>query len=110
MPIDYKKYPANWLSEIRPAILKRANEKCEECGVVNYSWINKRTREICLQDEENTIYVVLTIAHLNHDINDNREENLKALCQKCHLHHDREHHTRSRKYGKNHRLNQKKIF
>lgn len=23
MPIDYKKYPANWLSEIRPRIMKR---------------------------------------------------------------------------------------
>jgi len=29
MPIDYKKYPANWLSEIRPRIMERANYTCE---------------------------------------------------------------------------------
>ncbi len=29
MPIDYKKYPLNWLSEIRPRIMKRANNTCE---------------------------------------------------------------------------------
>jgi hypothetical protein len=29
MPIDYKKYPKNWLSEIRPRIMKRANNTCE---------------------------------------------------------------------------------
>jgi nitrate/TMAO reductase-like tetraheme cytochrome c subunit len=32
--------------------------------------------------------VVLTIAHLNHDPSDNRDENLAALCQWCHNHHD----------------------
>ncbi len=29
MPIDYKKYPKNWLSEIRPRIMQRANNTCE---------------------------------------------------------------------------------
>ena len=29
MPIDYKKYPPNWLSEIRPRIMERANNTCE---------------------------------------------------------------------------------
>ena len=29
MPIDYKKYPPNWLSEIRPRIMQRANNTCE---------------------------------------------------------------------------------
>ncbi len=37
--------------------------------------------------------VVLTVAHLNQDPTDNRDENLKALCQRCHLAHDREQHT-----------------
>jgi hypothetical protein len=32
MPIDYKKYPPNWLSEIRPRIMKRANNTCEFQG------------------------------------------------------------------------------
>lgn len=29
MPIDYKKYPPNWLKEIRPRIMLRANNTCE---------------------------------------------------------------------------------
>jgi len=33
--------------------------------------------------------IVLTIAHLNHDTTDNRDENLSALCQRCHLSHDK---------------------
>ena len=32
MPIDYKKYPPNWLSEIRPRIMLRANNTCENDG------------------------------------------------------------------------------
>jgi hypothetical protein len=30
------------------------------------------------------IVIVLTVAHLNHDPADCREENLRALCQRCH--------------------------
>jgi hypothetical protein len=29
MPIDYSKYPPNWLKEIRPRIMQRANNTCE---------------------------------------------------------------------------------
>jgi len=42
------------------------------------------------------IRVVLTTAHLNHVPGDDRDENLKALCQWCHLNLDREHHRASR--------------
>jgi hypothetical protein len=37
--------------------------------------------------------IVLTVAHLNQTAGDDRDENLKALCQWCHLHHDRAQHT-----------------
>lgn len=40
--------------------------------------------------------VVLASAHLNHDPGDNRPVNLAALCQRCHLAHDREEHQRQR--------------
>jgi len=36
--------------------------------------------------------VVLTTAHLNHTPEDCRDENLRAMCQGCHLHYDRAHH------------------
>lgn len=36
MPINYKKYPPNW-KELRAAVLERANNKCEKCGLQNHS-------------------------------------------------------------------------
>lgn len=43
------------------------------------------------------IVIVLTIAHLDHDIKNNADNNLKALCQRCHLRYDRDQHKRSRR-------------
>lgn len=102
MPIDYKKYPNNWKKVIRPAILARANNCCEFCGIENKSIIHSfknhfgRTEWKFLSYGEfmmkgaKTVKVVLTIAHLDHD-----EENhnvklsrLAALCQLCHLRYD----------------------
>jgi hypothetical protein len=49
---------------------------------------------------------VLTVAHLNHDGMDCRDDNLKAMCQRCHLRYDQELHLRNsyqtRKRGKAH--------
>ncbi len=110
MPIDYKKYPPNWKTEIRPAILERANNKCEWCGFANgqivYRCRVEKTMqwypckddlyELGLQKEladfwaERPVKVVLTIAHLDHDeLNHSVTlERLVALCQLCHLRYD----------------------
>ncbi len=40
--------------------------------------------------------VVLATAHLDHDPTNNHPKNLKALCQRCHMVHDREEHRRRR--------------
>lgn len=115
MPIDYKKYPANWKTEIRPAILERAKHCCERCGVANYAtgardvdgnWHN--SKQICNMNSDvgygyfgtfgvKEIKIVLTIAHLDHDITNNDPSNLKALCQKCHLNYDKDHHRKNSK-------------
>jgi len=98
MPIDYNKYPKNWKTEIRPRILKRAENKCEFCGVENYSFvfsskINNKTywSKDKLSDTSKKVKVILTIAHLDHDSrNENiQDDRLKALCQLCHLNYDR---------------------
>jgi hypothetical protein len=34
--------------------------------------------------------VVLAAAHLDHNPGDNRQRNLKSLCQRCHMIHDRD--------------------
>ncbi|MGW1463870.1 zinc finger domain-containing protein [Streptomyces sp. NPDC002308] len=36
--------------------------------------------------------VILTVAHLDHTPENCNPENLRAMCQGCHLHYDREHH------------------
>ena len=41
--------------------------------------------------------VILAAAHLDHDPTNNRPGNLKALCQRCHILHDREEHGRRRR-------------
>ena len=43
-----------------------------------------------------TTRVALAAAHLDHDPTNNRPRNLKALCQRCHMLHDREEHQRRR--------------
>jgi len=80
MPCDYSKYPPNWKTEIRPFILERAGHRCEICGAENY-----KPHPITGSK------VVLTIMHLNHDTTDNRMENLKAGCQRCHNRYDSEY-------------------
>lgn len=93
MPIDYSKYAGNWLTEIRPSILKRADNKCEFCGIQNYSvTIGVRGQEY---------KVILTVAHLDHDIKNNSPENLKALCQPCHLRYDAKEKAERRKRNPN---------
>ena len=125
MPCDYNKYHPEWKTKIRPDILERANNSCEICGLKNYTAIfrgvwNKQpvfqTINGDLFKEDGTfimhnseyeiiegknkngkaIKVVLTIAHLDHDINNNNYSNLKALCQIHHLRHDIGHHKANR--------------
>lgn len=101
MPIDYSKYPANWKDEIRPGVLKRANYKCEVCGV-GQRWKGYRDRvgdfvhcdEFMLKwaKKHNTkiITIYLAVAHLDHDVENNEDSNLRAMCQQCHNRYDAE--------------------
>jgi hypothetical protein len=121
-------YGREWRKVIRPRILKRANNKCEDCGAPNhqvvlrtYGWWTMGGREasefkhlrkkIKLEwrhagtEPQWSIFphepchwtgIVLTVAHLNHTPGDDRDENLKAMCQWCHLNYDKEHHRETR--------------
>ena len=117
MPIDYKKYPKNWLTEIRPRILKRANNTCEFDGcnfkngeIVWSARLYDKKKTIWVRTKEEAIKkaiesgwsceisypiikkvkVVLTIAHLDHDEENINvtDDRLKAACQICHLKYD----------------------
>lgn len=146
MPIDYSKYPKNWKTEIRPRILKRAENKCEFCKIDNYAVTyydehGKRqldySEELCDEFKRKRTYtssmkykkmmekecpelrfavVVLTIAHLDHDISNSDDQNLRALCQKCHLGYDAKHHamnaavTRAKRRKQNYLFDPNKIY
>ena len=83
-PENKARYPKDW-KQIRAHILDRAGNRCEFCGVENHSVRDNGTK------------VVLTIAHLEHQPENCSPENLRALCQKCHLTYDAKHHAQTRR-------------
>ena len=100
----------------RERIRERAKDRCEQCGKPNGETVEtitgsgamfwrsvggpwrdlagRRTRVVWVQPR--TIRVVLTVAHLNHIAGDDRDENLKCLCQWCHLNYDVSFHKQTR--------------
>jgi hypothetical protein len=106
MPCNYNNYPSNWKTVIRPAILERAKGCCEQCGVKNHSLIHRNgsgmndwvywpegmESESWSLDGLKSTFIVLTISHTDHDTTHNDYSNLRALCQKCHLNHDKHYH------------------
>lgn len=119
-PENKHRYPADW-PWIRLEVLERANNACEFCGVRDraWGWRDKVGEFYYATPSELTalghvkppftikgrggnllriIEIVLTVAHLDHTPENNSLDNLRALCQRCHLNHDRRHHVKNR-YG-----------
>ena len=83
--MNYNKYPPNWLTEIRPYILKRDKYTCQHCG-------RKHKQYYINFDKEKNSQCILQVAHLDHDP-ENWNISMKrllSLCQECHLKYDRE--------------------
>lgn len=124
MPVDMSKYPDDW-QDVRVRILQRAGgndedprvgARCEFCGVKNYTvrlsdgMVHsqcsdyKSARRVA--DHHNryaedwapaAAVVVLTIAHLEDPNPMNcADDNLAALCQKCHNTYDMDMRKRNR--------------
>src|SRR3990167_5205081 len=111
MPMDRSKYPANW-KEISLHIRERDGWKCKWCGLHNGAVgyreengkfiklynsaddVDMQAEVLELIDGVKIITIVLTVAHINHDVSDNSDSNLVALCQKCHLSHDAKIHAK----------------
>jgi len=121
-------YGKIWRTVIRPRILARAGNKCEQCykpnrkrvSVISLPGVGQfwrlRASDAWVRCIDATAFpssimyrtfsdgvraarrirVVLTVAHLNHVAGDDRDENLKALCQWCHLNYDLAHHHETR--------------
>ena len=76
MPIhpDMKdRYPDDWEDISRRIRFERAGNRCEHCGAENYK-----------PHPVTGSRVVLTVAHLDHTPENNADDNLAALCQRCH--------------------------
>ena len=108
MPVDYSLYPDDW-SEIRARILERAGGRCEcsgICGLDHSGRCMERNGEAARWSGAGQMElklpgvgaptppptVILTVAHLDHGLDNHAEDNLSALCQVCHLRYDRVQH------------------
>lgn len=77
-PENRKLYAPDWKEISRRIRFERAQGRCEQCGALHnqlHLWGKAR--------------VILTTAHLDQDPTNNAEDNLRALCQRCHLNYDR---------------------
>lgn len=133
-PENKARYPKDWKA-IRARILERAGNCCEWCHVPNKARIARgqgddeglymtETADIYCADTGHHhgqthmsnfdwarwINIVLTIAHLDHTPENCADENLRALCQRCHLKHDREHHAATAKATRRARLQTPELF
>jgi 5-methylcytosine-specific restriction endonuclease McrA len=108
MPISRKRYPDNWAEISRRIRFERAGGLCEcrgECGhehqggrcnAPHGETVHRNRAEPWVWRREPSegfypVRIILTTAHLDHDRSNNNDANLRALCQFCHLNHDRLH-------------------
>lgn len=110
MPFDRSRYPKDW-KDITLRIKERDGWKCKFCGLrhgqLGYrtdsgQFVSATPWEAYMRGKR-LVRIILTTAHLGtphkdgtpgdkHDKMDCRDENLAALCQKCHITFDiREH-------------------
>ena len=108
MPIDYREYHPDW-KQISRQIRDQAGDRCEWCGVANKAYgardrfgewhdevaihnLNSSDGMYLFDEFPNMIRIVLTVAHLCNEKACIDPTHLRALCQRCHLNYDRDHH------------------
>jgi hypothetical protein len=111
-------YPPDWPRISRHVRFTRAGGRCEACGrphgallrcLPDGRWLDRermlwrdgrgrpaRWPDLIEAARARTTRVVLAAAHLDHNPANNRARNLRCLCQRCHLRHDRAHHLAQR--------------
>ncbi|WP_062212796.1 hypothetical protein [Aureimonas sp. AU12] len=116
-------YPIDWEQLSASIRFRRANGRCEQCKRPHKRLVCQLTDGRWYDDEAQRwrdekgrgtranlpsperlpseiparyVYVVIACAHLDHDVANNDAANLRALCQRCHLAHDRPRHRTQR--------------
>jgi hypothetical protein len=112
-------HPIDWPQLSAVIRFRRARGRCEQCGrphsclvyhLGDGRWWDDETSSIWRTGKGRTLRrlappnrlsqplqatrVFLACAHLDHNPGNNRPQNLKALCQRCHMLHDRAEHRR----------------
>ncbi len=106
-PEQRSRYPKDW-DAISRRIRERDGNVCKWCAAPSGARICRLRADpakwaIGLDVEmhfvlalfHDPITVVLTVAHLDHDPPNVEDDNLVALCQRCHLRYDAKHHQRN---------------
>lgn len=105
------RYPVDWKA-ISARVREAAGHRCQRCDVRDRAWGFRQLGEFFEIEQmegrphppfrldvdgvpRRIIEIVLTVAHLDHQPENNTDNNLQALCQRCHLNHDRPHHRRT---------------
>jgi len=89
MPFNRALYAENW-EQISHTIKCRAGWQCEG----SQAYRGCRARQYYPHPRTGS-RVILTVAHLDHNPQNNDPENLRAMCQRCHLTYDIAHHLRT---------------
>ena len=95
-------YPKNWREISERIRFRRAGDRCECRGECGHEHFGEDTGDRCEvwngePHPETGSMVVLTVAHLDHEPQNCSDDNLKAMCQRCRLAYDREHHRQTRR-------------
>lgn len=100
MAVDQKRYPANWKAISRRIRFERAEGRCECRGQCGRDHVDTFGRCAAIHGQahpESEHTTRLACAHLDHTPeNSDDDSNLCAMCEPCHLRHDRQHHARER--------------
>lgn len=99
---ERSRYPANW-REISKAVRQRNNGCCEWCDAPNGETVQRTPDGMWWHDgtwdydDHPPVRIVLTVAHLDHNPENNQPSNLRSLCQRCHNRYDAKHRAAGRK-------------
>jgi len=106
-PENRARYPKDWKAISARIRFDRAGGRCECAGECGIDHGDRCSAEHGKANPMTGSTVVLTTAHLDHTPENCGDDNLRAMCQRCHLRLDRHLHaknsrkTRFRKIGQN---------
>lgn len=105
-PENRLRYPADWPVISWTIRWIRALGRCECRGECDRVHLTPTGRCAALNGGATITgaAVVLTVAHLDHTPENCHPANLRAMCQGCHLRHDRHHHAETRSTTRARRL------